>query len=105
MPDMFEPVDFVQGLNVVMAEIRLPENRNKDTHNLGKTTLGRICLRLIEPSDGRVIFAGQDITELGANEMYKIRREMQIVFQNPYSSLSPRFKIADVVAEPLLAEV
>lgn len=41
-PDLFEPVEFVQGLNVVMAEIRLPENRNKDTHNLGKTTLGRL---------------------------------------------------------------
>ena len=41
-PDLFEPVDFVQGLNVVMAEIRLPENREKDTHNLGKTTLGRL---------------------------------------------------------------
>lgn len=41
-PDMFEPVEFVQGLNVVMAEIRLPENRNRDTHNLGKTTLGRL---------------------------------------------------------------
>lgn len=41
-PDLFEPVDFVQGLNVVMAEIRLPENRNRDTHNLGKTTLGRL---------------------------------------------------------------
>ncbi len=68
----------------------------------GKTTLGRMCLRLIEPSQGRVIFAGRDITELGADEMRKIRREMQIVFQNPYSSLSPRFKIADVVAEPLL---
>ena len=41
-PDLFEPVEFVQGLNVVMAEIRLPENRNRDTHNLGKTTLGRL---------------------------------------------------------------
>ena len=41
-PDVFEPVDFAPGLNVVMAEIRLPENRNKDTHNLGKTTLGRL---------------------------------------------------------------
>ncbi|EQD48388.1 hypothetical protein B1B_12060, partial [mine drainage metagenome] len=41
-PDLFEPVDFVQGLNVVVAEIRLPENREKDTHNLGKTTLGRL---------------------------------------------------------------
>src|ERR1039457_709388 len=41
-PDLFMPVDFVPGLNVVMAEIRLPENKNKDTHNLGKTTLGRL---------------------------------------------------------------
>ncbi|MDR4688809.1 DUF2326 domain-containing protein, partial [Klebsiella pneumoniae] len=41
-PDLFDPVEFVQGLNVVMAEIRLPENRSKDTHNLGKTTLGRL---------------------------------------------------------------
>ena len=41
-PELFEPVEFVQDLNVVMAEIRLPENRNKDTHNLGKTTLGRL---------------------------------------------------------------
>ena len=41
-PDLFEPVEFIQGLNVVMAEIRLPENRKKDTHNLGKTTLGRL---------------------------------------------------------------
>ena len=41
-PGLFEPLDFVQGLNVIMAEIRLPENRKKDTHNLGKTTLGRL---------------------------------------------------------------
>ena len=41
-PEQFEPIDFIQGLNVVLAEIRLPENRNKDTHNLGKTTLGRL---------------------------------------------------------------
>jgi uncharacterized protein YydD (DUF2326 family) len=41
-PELFEPVDFAPGLNVVMAEIRLPENRDKDTHNLGKTTLGRL---------------------------------------------------------------
>lgn len=41
-PDLFDPVEFVQGMNVVMAEIRLPENRGKDTHNLGKTTLGRL---------------------------------------------------------------
>ena len=68
----------------------------------GKTTLGRMLLRLIEPTDGQVIFDGRDITSLPRSEMRPIRREMQIVFQNPLSSLSPRFKIVDVVSEPLL---
>jgi oligopeptide transport system ATP-binding protein len=68
----------------------------------GKTTLGRMFLRLIEPTEGKVIFAGREINTLSSGEMRKARREMQIVFQNPYSSLSPRFKIADVIAEPLL---
>lgn len=68
----------------------------------GKTTIGRMTLRLIEPTAGEIIFAGRNINTLNAAEMRSTRREMQIVFQNPYSSLSPRFKIADVVAEPLL---
>jgi oligopeptide/dipeptide ABC transporter ATP-binding protein len=68
----------------------------------GKTTLGRMLLRLIEPTDGQVIFDGHDITSLPRSGMRGMRREMQIVFQNPFSSLSPRFKIVDVVSEPLL---
>jgi oligopeptide/dipeptide ABC transporter ATP-binding protein len=68
----------------------------------GKTTLGRLLLRLIEPTAGRVIFDGREITGLSSAEMRPLRREMQIVFQNPLSSLSPRFKIVDVVSEPLL---
>jgi oligopeptide/dipeptide ABC transporter ATP-binding protein len=60
-----------------------------------------MTLRLIEPTAGEVIFAGHNINTLKPDEMRSTRREMQIVFQNPYSSLSPRFKIADVVAEPL----
>jgi oligopeptide transport system ATP-binding protein len=68
----------------------------------GKTTLGRMTLRLIEPTAGEVIFAGRSLNTLNPNDLRSARREMQIVFQNPYSSLSPRFKIADVVAEPLL---
>jgi oligopeptide/dipeptide ABC transporter ATP-binding protein len=68
----------------------------------GKTTLGRMLMRLIEPTDGRVIFDEREITSLSRNEMRQIRREMQIVFQNPYSSLSPRLKIVDAISEPLL---
>jgi oligopeptide/dipeptide ABC transporter ATP-binding protein len=68
----------------------------------GKTTLGRMLLRLTEPTAGQVVFAGQDLNALPGDAMRRTRREMQIVFQNPLSSLSPRYKIADIVAEPLL---
>lgn len=68
----------------------------------GKTTLGRMLLRLIEPTEGQVFFGERDLTALSRSEMRPLRREMQIVFQNPLSSLSPRLKIVDIVAEPLL---
>ncbi len=67
----------------------------------GKTTLGRCILRLIEPTDGEVLFDGQDILRLSRSDLQRIRREMQIVFQNPLASLSPRFHVFDIVAEPL----
>jgi len=68
----------------------------------GKTTLGRIVLRLIEPTSGRVLFDGRDLTTLKRGEMRAIRQQMQVVFQNPLSSLSPRFKVEAIVAEPLV---
>jgi len=68
----------------------------------GKTTLGRMLMRLIEPTDGKVVFDEREITALSQNEMRQVRREMQIVFQNPLSSLSPRLKIVDAISEPLL---
>ncbi len=68
----------------------------------GKTTFGRMLLRLIEPTAGEVIFTGQDINALKGGEMRKMRREMQIVFQNPLSSLSPRLKVEKIIAEPLV---
>jgi oligopeptide transport system ATP-binding protein len=67
----------------------------------GKTTLGRLVLRLLEPTEGQVLFDGRDLTTLTPSEMRKVRQEMQIVFQNPLSSLSPRLKIEQIVAEPL----
>ncbi len=68
----------------------------------GKTTLGRSLLRLIEPMSGQITFKGQNITHLKGESLQKLRREMQIVFQNPFSSLDPRMKIGDAVMEPLL---
>ncbi len=67
----------------------------------GKTTLGRMVLRLIEPTTGKVVFNGQELTHLKKEEMRRMRQQMQVVFQNPLSSLSPRFKIEQIVAEPL----
>lgn len=66
----------------------------------GKSTLARLVLRLIEPSDGRVAFDGFDLTSLSSGDLRRLRRRMQMVFQDPYSSLDPRFTIADVLAEP-----
>ncbi len=68
----------------------------------GKTTLGRIVLRLLEPTAGQVLFDGRDLTTLKGNEMRKMRQQMQVVFQNPLSSLSPRFKVEQIVAEPIV---
>ncbi|MDZ7960395.1 MAG: ABC transporter ATP-binding protein [Aulosira sp. DedQUE10] len=68
----------------------------------GKTTLGRTLLRLIEPMSGQIIFEGQDITTLKGEPLQKLRREMQIVFQNPFSSLDPRMKVGNAVMEPLV---
>ncbi|REJ34764.1 MAG: oligopeptide ABC transporter ATP-binding protein, partial [Bacillota bacterium] len=67
----------------------------------GKTTTGRLLLRLEEPTSGEIIFDGQDITRLPAKEMTRLRRRMQIVFQDPYDSMNPNLDIFSIVAEPL----
>jgi oligopeptide/dipeptide ABC transporter ATP-binding protein len=68
----------------------------------GKTTLGRVVLKLIEPTSGRIFFDGRDITELRGKELLPLRREMQIVFQDPYKALHPKKKVKDIVGEPLI---
>lgn len=68
----------------------------------GKSTTGKALLRLIEPTEGHVLFEGKDVTELSLEEMRKMRRHMQIIFQDPYASLNPRHKIEKILGEPLL---
>lgn len=68
----------------------------------GKSTLGRTLLQLIPATDGQVLYKGTDLTKADAPTLKKLRREMQIIFQDPYSSLNPRMRIGEAIAEPLL---
>ena len=67
----------------------------------GKSTLGRSILRLIEPTDGEIIFQGKNLLELSQREIRDMRRHMQIIFQDPYSSLNPRMRVGEIVGEGL----
>jgi oligopeptide transport system ATP-binding protein len=67
----------------------------------GKTTAGRVVLRLLEATKGQVLFEGRDIGAMGREEVRKLRKEMQIIFQDPYASLNPRMTVGDIISEPL----
>ena len=68
----------------------------------GKSTLGRLILRLVEPTGGSVRFEGRDLLGASRGEMRRLRRDMQIIFQDPFASLDPRFPVEDIIAEPLI---
>ncbi len=68
----------------------------------GKSTLGRLILRLIEPTSGSIAFEGCDLLAANSSEMRRLRRDMQIIFQDPFGSLDPRMRVEDVIVEPLL---
>ena len=100
-------------LQSTVAEVKAVENvsfavKRGETLGLvgesgcGKTTIGRMLLRLIEPTSGSIRFEGQDILELHGKQLKKLRREMQIIFQDPFSSLDPRTPVGDSIGEGLL---
>ncbi|MBM7614617.1 ABC transporter ATP-binding protein [Alkaliphilus hydrothermalis] len=68
----------------------------------GKSTLGRTILKLYEPTEGEIFFNGEDITKYSSNKMMPLRREMQIIFQDPYSALNPRMTVGEIIGEALL---
>ena len=67
----------------------------------GKTTIGRTVLKLYEPTDGQILYQGAEITRLKDKEMQAFRRKMQMIFQDPYTSLDPRKNVMDIIAEPI----
>ena len=68
----------------------------------GKSTLGRTIIRLEDPTEGRVLFEGKDLAHAKGDELFRLRRDIQIIFQDPYSSLNPRMTVGEIVREPLL---
>src|ERR1700722_4782550 len=111
---LFEVRNLTKGFAQRPAEAVSPEIRAGETlggggalgrvgeSGAGKSTLGRLILRLIEPTSGNVLFEGRDLMAAGRGEMRRMRRDMQIIFQDPFASLDPRFRVEDIVAEPLL---
>lgn len=67
----------------------------------GKSTVARLLLRLLEPSSGSIVYGGRDISTLRGADLQRFRREVQIIFQDPFSSLNPRMRVGDIIAEPL----
>jgi oligopeptide/dipeptide ABC transporter ATP-binding protein len=91
---------------VAVDQVNLEINRGETLglvgeSGCGKTTLGLTVMRLYEPTGGQILISGQDITHLDGNEMHKARRQMQMIFQDPFASLDPRMTVEEILTEPM----
>ena len=109
---MYFPVTEGAIISRVVAEVKAVDGvsffiRRGETLGLvgesgcGKTTTGRCIIRIENPTDGKIVFHGQDLTELSQNPLIEARQKIQIIFQDPYSSLNPRMTIGDMIGEPM----
>ena len=95
-------VDYVKAVDGVDFQIEKGEIFTlAGETGCGKTTTGRLIVRLIEPTAGKIVFDGKDITHLRGEELRKLRKRLQIVFQDPYASLNPRMRVGDAIKHPL----
>jgi len=96
-------VDYVRAVDDVSFEVRAGETLGLvGESGSGKTTTGYCVLQLLKPTSGSVVFDGQDLTTMNKKGLRHVRRDLQVVFQDPYASLNPRMTVGDIVSEPLL---
>jgi oligopeptide/dipeptide ABC transporter ATP-binding protein len=100
----FKAAQYIHAVNGINLELNERETIGiVGESGCGKSTTGRCVLRLIEPTGGEIFFAGQDITKVSKKEMNQIRRNIQMVFQDPMASMNPKLTIREILSEPLIA--